>query len=82
MKHDTKPRLLVLTRRALRAWPLPGPDAGGDKESRGRVLIVGGSAETPGAVILPLGYLARQLAAEVSGLLRDLASGKPRSRRA
>ena len=36
----------------MRAWPLPLPDAGGDKEARGRVLIVGGSAGTPGAVLL------------------------------
>ncbi|MDU0313472.1 NAD(P)H-hydrate dehydratase [Phycicoccus sp. M110.8] len=34
----------------LRQWPLPGP--GGDKESRGRVLVVGGTASTPGAVLL------------------------------
>jgi hydroxyethylthiazole kinase-like uncharacterized protein yjeF len=34
----------------LRAWPLP--KAGDDKESRGRALVVGGSRETPGAVLL------------------------------
>lgn len=34
----------------LRGWPLPGP--GDDKEMRGRVLVVGGSRETPGAVLL------------------------------
>jgi len=32
--------------------PLPRPDAAGDKDSRGRVLVVGGSAETPGAILL------------------------------
>ncbi|MFL6254957.1 MAG: NAD(P)H-hydrate dehydratase [Pyrinomonadaceae bacterium] len=32
--------------------PLPWPDEGGDKEERGRVLIVGGATEMPGAVIL------------------------------
>jgi ADP-dependent NAD(P)H-hydrate dehydratase len=37
---------------ALRAWPLPLPDHQGDKESRGRVVIVAGSRETPGAAIL------------------------------
>jgi len=36
----------------LRAWPLPQPHAGGDKEIRGHVLILGGSREMPGAVIL------------------------------
>jgi ADP-dependent NAD(P)H-hydrate dehydratase len=34
----------------LREWPLPPP--GKDKESRGRVLVVGGTAHTPGAVLL------------------------------
>jgi hydroxyethylthiazole kinase-like uncharacterized protein yjeF len=32
--------------------PLPQPDEEGDKEERGRVLIVGGAVEMPGAVIL------------------------------
>jgi hydroxyethylthiazole kinase-like uncharacterized protein yjeF len=34
----------------LKEWPLPAP--GKDKESRGRVLVVGGTAHTPGAVLL------------------------------
>ena len=37
---------------ALRAWPLPMPDASGDKEIRGHVLVLGGSREMPGAIIL------------------------------
>ncbi len=37
---------------ALRAWPLPPPNAAGDKESRGHVLVLGGAREMPGAVIL------------------------------
>ncbi len=36
----------------LRAWPLPMPAADGDKEDRGHVLVLGGSREMPGAVIL------------------------------
>lgn len=36
----------------LRGWPLPLPSPDGDKEGRGHVLIVGGSREMPGAVIL------------------------------
>lgn len=36
----------------LRAWPLPRVDADGDKESRGRVLVIAGSGEVPGAAIL------------------------------
>jgi ADP-dependent NAD(P)H-hydrate dehydratase len=36
----------------LRAWPLPLPDGDADKEDRGRVLVVAGSREMPGAAIL------------------------------
>jgi ADP-dependent NAD(P)H-hydrate dehydratase len=36
----------------LTEWPLPMPSNGGDKETRGRVLIIGGSAEIPGGAIL------------------------------
>ncbi|WP_115510688.1 NAD(P)H-hydrate dehydratase [Xanthomonas arboricola] len=43
-------RVRMLTAAALRAMPLPAP--GGDKEQRGRVLIVGGSMRVPGAVLL------------------------------
>jgi ADP-dependent NAD(P)H-hydrate dehydratase len=41
---------LVITPRLLREWRLPEP--GGGKESRGTVLVVGGSRFTPGAVLL------------------------------
>jgi ADP-dependent NAD(P)H-hydrate dehydratase len=41
---------VVITPGLLRQWPLPDP--GGDKESRGTVLVVGGSVTTPGAVLL------------------------------
>lgn len=40
----------VITPRLLREWPLPDP--AGDKESRGTVLVVGGSRFNPGAVLL------------------------------
>jgi hydroxyethylthiazole kinase-like uncharacterized protein yjeF len=36
----------------LRSLPVPRHDEGDDKEDRGRVLVVGGSRRTPGAVIL------------------------------
>jgi ADP-dependent NAD(P)H-hydrate dehydratase len=36
----------------LRRWPLPQPAGDVDKEVRGRVLVVGGSREIPGAVRL------------------------------
>jgi ADP-dependent NAD(P)H-hydrate dehydratase len=36
----------------LRTWPLPMPSDEGDKEERGRLLVIGGSRQMPGAVIL------------------------------
>ncbi|MDQ1919619.1 NAD(P)H-hydrate dehydratase [Massilia pseudoviolaceinigra] len=44
--------MITIDPAALRAWPLPMPPAEGDKERRGHVLILGGSCEMPGAVIL------------------------------
>ncbi len=45
-------RPTLITPRLLRRWPLPRPDAAGDKETRGQVLIVGGAPAMPGAAIL------------------------------
>jgi len=36
----------------LRNWPLPMPDCEDDKEARGHILIIAGSREMPGAVLL------------------------------
>ena len=41
-----------MTAASLRDWALPTPDSGGGKESRGTIGIIGGSASTPGAVLL------------------------------
>ena len=41
-----------LSDQVLRQWPLPMPSAAGDKEERGRILVIAGSREMPGAVIL------------------------------
>ena len=43
---------LDVTAARLRRWPLPQPDEDADKEARGRVLVVGGTRETPGGVLL------------------------------
>ena len=50
MSEDPKP--VLITPEVLRRRPLPMPEEGGDKEERGRVLVVGGGRETPGAVVL------------------------------
>lgn len=50
MSSPEPPRPVRVTTGTLRDWPLPEP--GSDKEARGRVLVVGGSQQTPGAVLL------------------------------
>ena len=46
----TRPATLTVAR--LRALALPALDDDGDKEARGRVLLVGGSAQNPGGLLL------------------------------
>lgn len=48
----TRATVTDITAAVLREWPLPQPSFDGDKEVRGHILIVGGSREMPGAVIL------------------------------
>ncbi len=56
--HDTRDTgdpagdTIDLSAATLRDWPLPMPGAQADKEVRGHVLIVAGSREMPGAVLL------------------------------
>ena len=45
-------RAVAITRALLRRFALPTADDDDDKDARGRVLAVGGSAETPGALLL------------------------------
>jgi len=42
----------TINARLLRDWPLPMPEADADKDARGYVLIIAGSKEMPGAVLL------------------------------
>ena len=42
----------VITAEALKGNPLPEPDSGGDKDQRGRVLVVAGSVAVPGGALL------------------------------
>jgi hydroxyethylthiazole kinase-like uncharacterized protein yjeF len=49
---EKTPPPTLITSEVLRRIPLPMPGEGGDKEERGRVLVVGGGRETPGAVVL------------------------------
>jgi ADP-dependent NAD(P)H-hydrate dehydratase len=52
MNDHSQPRLRDVDSALLRNWPLPMPSSDGDKEVRGHVLVLGGSREMPGAVIL------------------------------
>jgi hydroxyethylthiazole kinase-like uncharacterized protein yjeF len=75
----------LITPALLRRWPLPQPDEGGDKEERGRVLIVGGAAEMPGAIILAATAALRAGAgklqiATVSSILQVVAAAVPEAR--
>ena len=45
-------RARKVTRALLRRMPLPRLDEDGDKDARGQVVAIGGSAETPGAILL------------------------------
>jgi hydroxyethylthiazole kinase-like uncharacterized protein yjeF len=51
MSARAKSRAIAVTPALLRRWPLPGPGEG-DKQSRGVAMVIGGSAETPGALLL------------------------------
>lgn len=46
----SRPTPEVVTPHLLREWPLP--DLQSDKESRGRILVIGGSRDNPGGVLL------------------------------
>ena len=52
MAHPFPAAPIAVDNAFLREWQLPPTPADGDKEVRGHVLILGGSAEMPGAVIL------------------------------
>ncbi|MDB4908626.1 MAG: NAD(P)H-hydrate dehydratase [Gemmatimonadetes bacterium] len=47
-----RPRHREITESSLRRTPLPSLDADGDKEERGRVLVIGGSRQVAGAMLL------------------------------
>jgi hydroxyethylthiazole kinase-like uncharacterized protein yjeF len=51
MSDRTRDRAVV-TPGFLRDWPLPQVDEGAGKHARGTTVVVGGAADTPGAVLL------------------------------
>jgi hydroxyethylthiazole kinase-like uncharacterized protein yjeF len=47
-----RPKPTAITPAWLRRNPLPQPSHGGDKDARGRILVVAGAGEMPGAALL------------------------------
>jgi ADP-dependent NAD(P)H-hydrate dehydratase len=81
----TSPSVTDLDDAALRAWPLPMPDEDGDKEERGRVLVIAGSREMPGAAILAATAALRAGAGKLAiatpaGVAQLIASDMPEAR--
>ena len=50
--EEVNAKPLVITPKLLGEWLLPQPQDDDDKEARGRVLVIGGSTEIAGAVVL------------------------------
>jgi ADP-dependent NAD(P)H-hydrate dehydratase len=59
----------------LQAWPLPLPDADGDKEARGRALVIAGSAQMPGAAWLAAVAALRAGAGKLTVATAESVSG-------
>jgi ADP-dependent NAD(P)H-hydrate dehydratase len=79
------PAVIELDARALRRWPLPGIPHDADKEARGRVLVVAGSREIPGAALLAATAALRAGAgklviATATGVAGNLAVAMPEAR--
>ena len=65
--------VLTVDAAALREWPLPAP--GGDKEERGRLVVVAGQRNVPGAALLAAEAALRVGAGKVQ--LATVASAAP-----
>lgn len=52
MSARASKRPVAVTPALLRRWPLPQPSTDADKSERGVALVVGGSSEIPGALLL------------------------------
>lgn len=52
MSPRASKRAIAVTPALLRRWPLPRAHADGDKQERGVALVIGGSTEVPGGLLL------------------------------
>ncbi len=85
MMNPSADTAIKLNAELLRAWSLPMPSFDGDKEARGRVLVIGGSREMPGAVILAANAALRAGAGKLTvatgaSVAQLVASAIPESR--
>jgi hydroxyethylthiazole kinase-like uncharacterized protein yjeF len=76
---------VALTPTVLRQHPIPAPEEQGDKEERGRVLVIAGSPEMPGAALLAATAVLRAGAGKVqlavtASIAAPLAVGIPEAR--
>jgi ADP-dependent NAD(P)H-hydrate dehydratase len=74
-----------VTEALLRGWPLPRPGPDGDKEERGRTLVIAGSREMPGAALLAATAVLRAGAgklavATAAGIAAGVALALPEAR--
>jgi hydroxyethylthiazole kinase-like uncharacterized protein yjeF len=60
------PSVIDIDEEILRAWPLPLPEVEGDKDRRGRVLLIAGSRQIPGAAVLAASAALRAGAGRVT----------------
>lgn len=65
--------VISVTNEVLHGWPLPEPEADGDKDSRGSVVVVGGSVCMPGCISLTAEACLRSGAGKVQ-IFTDEAS--------
>ncbi len=83
--RSSDPGIIGIDDAVLRGWPLPQPGGDGDKEDRGMVLVVGGSREIPGAVVLAATAALRAGAGKVTiataaSIAQSVAFAVPESR--
>lgn len=77
--------LIALDEALLSRWPIPTTPSTADKEGRGHVLVIGGSSEIPGAVILAATAALRAGAGKLTmavpkGVAQGVAIAMPEAR--
>jgi ADP-dependent NAD(P)H-hydrate dehydratase len=74
--NDVHHGCTALNPECLRQWPLPMPEHEGDKEQRGRLLVIAGAREMPGTVMLAAEAAFRAGAGKVTiATCASIASG-------